>query len=199
MKVKTYVVSHFQTNCYLGYSENDKDCFIVDPGAKSLQLVDDVAALGLAPKYLILTHGHGDHTGGVDFIKEKYPDIQLVAGINEKDFLYDARKSFGQGKILPDILVNDGDVLECGDMELKIIATPGHTPGGICILSEGILFSGDTLFRGSIGRTDFYGGDYGLIIKSLHKLMELPGDTVVMPGHMGSSTIEYEKRHNPFV
>lgn len=199
MKVKRYVVSPFQTNCYLGYSENSEDCFIVDPGGASEQLVKDVSVLGLNPRYLILTHGHGDHTGGVDFIREHYPGILIVAGKNEKDFLYEGRGSFGKGNIVPDILVDEGDLLQCGDMELKIISTPGHTPGGICILSDGILFSGDTLFRASIGRTDFYGGDYKLLIDSLHKLLKLPEETVVLPGHMEASTVGYEKRYNPFV
>lgn len=183
----------------MGYSENSKDCFIVDPGGPSQRLASDVATLGLEPKYLILTHGHGDHTGGIDFIKRCYPEILLVAGKNEKDLLYSGRMSFGKGNIVPDILLSDGDVLECGDLKLQIISTPGHTPGGICILSEGILFSGDTLFQGSIGRTDFYGGDYKLIIDSLHKLLKLPEETVVLPGHMGATTIGHEKRYNPFV
>ena len=201
MEIKNYIVSRFATNCYL-VSDDTKHAFIVDPGDVCNELIDEIKQEELIPDYIVLTHGHGDHTGGIDFVKEAFPDIKLIASRSEAEFLYDRSMSMGKGGIIPDIEVRDGDIINVGNMTLKVIFTPGHTPGGICLYSESdnVLFSGDTLFHCSIGRTDFPGGSTSDIFKSIKdKLLLLPDDTKVLPGHDAPTTIGYEKRYNPWL
>ena len=200
MNIKSYILSAFGTNCYLVWEDGCPDAFIVDPGAPCEKLAADVAKNKLDPKYIILTHGHGDHTGGIPFCKEKWPDIKVVANKKEEKLLYSRRDSYGKGGIVADIWTHDGDILKVGNMELKFIFTPGHTPGGQCVLVNRTLFSGDTLFHASIGRTDLWGGSFADIMESITtKLFLLPEDTTVLPGHMDATTIGYEMRYNPFV
>lgn len=199
MNIKVYRVSEYVTNCYLVYDANN-DAFIVDPGAPCPSLASDAEKLGLNISAIVLTHGHGDHTGGIDYLKGIYPDIKVIASRKEKELLYDRKMSYGKGGIVADIWTKDGDEITIGSMKLKFISTPGHTPGGQCILVDRILFSGDTLFHASVGRTDFYGGSFEELDKSIHeKLFKLPEDTQVLPGHMDATTIGYEMRYNPFV
>ena len=198
-QVIKYVAGSYRTNVYLVYDET-KEAFIVDPGYEFKEIYDQIEKLDLNPEYIILTHGHGDHTGGIDLLKKTYPDIKLIASVKERKFLFNRDLSMGKGGIKADIEVKDGDELTVGDMKLKFISTPGHTPGGMCILLDNLLFSGDTLFRMSIGRTDLPGGNDEEIIKSItEKLLCLPDETVVLPGHMQETTIGIERRYNPFV
>ena len=202
MKIYQFVLGPIMTNTYVAADENSKKCFIVDPAWPSNELAAKIKTEGLTPEYIILTHGHGDHTDGIPFVKDAFPEIKLVASKKEKDFLYNRNMSQGKGGIVADIWVNDGDELEVGELKLKFISTPGHTPGGMCIYikSESVVFSGDTLFHTSVGRTDFPGGSYETLISSLkEKLLVLPEDTHVLPGHDAPTTIGYEKRYNPFV
>ena len=198
-QVIKYVAGSYRTNVYLVYDET-KEAFIVDPGYEFKEIYDQIEKLDLNPEYIILTHGHGDHTGGIDLLKKTYPDIKIIASVKERKFLFNRDLSMGKGGIKADIEVKDGDELTVGDMKLKFISTPGHTPGGMCILLDNLLFSGDTLFRMSIGRTDLPGGNDEEIIKSVtEKLLCLPDETVVLPGHMQETTIGIERRYNPFV
>ena len=195
-----YVAGSYRTNVYLCWDEDTKDAFIVDPGYEFKAICEDIERLCLKPKYIILTHGHGDHTGGIDMLKKIYPDILLVASAKEKKLLFHRSMSMGKGGITADIEVSDGDILKVGNIELKFISTPGHTPGGMCILTGNTLFSGDTLFKGSVGRSDFPGGDEEALLRSVkEKLMAIPDETRVLPGHMEETTIGIERRYNPFV
>jgi glyoxylase-like metal-dependent hydrolase (beta-lactamase superfamily II) len=160
----------------------------------------------LTIKYVILTHGHGDHVGGVNAILAAHPDAKLAAGRDEAPILGDPGQNFTEytiGRIetfTPEILLADGDELTVGDIPLTIIATPGHTIGGISIRVPGAVFSGDTLFCASIGRTDLPTGDFGTLERSIKEgLYTLPDETEVYPGHMEPTTIGYEKRYNGFV
>ncbi len=200
MQIKRFVLGNIMTNTYLVEDEVDKKCFIVDPAEPSQRLKDEIEKDGVIPEYIILTHGHGDHTGGIADLKASYPDIKLVASRLERKFLYDRSVSFGKGGITADIEVSDGEEMQVGDIKLRFISTPGHTPGGMCVYTDGILFSGDTLFHCSVGRTDFPGGDFGSLMTSIkEKLFILPDDTKVLPGHDAETLIGYEKRYNPFV
>jgi len=202
MQIYQFVLGPIMTNTYLVADDETKKCFIVDPAWPSPELNKKIVSEGLTPEYIILTHGHGDHTEGIADFKEHFPDAVLVASKKERSFLYDRRMSMGKGGIKADKEVSDGEELEVGSLKLKFISTPGHTPGGMCIYikSESTLFSGDTLFHTSVGRTDFPGGNFTELMSSIKdKLFLLPDDTHVLPGHDAETTIGYEKRYNPFV
>lgn len=206
MKIKCFQTGMLGVNTYYVCDEKNKKGFIVDPGGYSAKLINAIKEDDCDIEYIILTHGHGDHIGGISFLKEEFKDIKLVACIYEKEFLADPNMNASleccgtRIALSADIWVDDCDSLKIGDMELKFIHTPGHTPGGMCILIGDTLFSGDTLFKLSIGRTDFPGGSFAEIKKSIHeKLFVLPDDVTVYPGHMGTTTIGIEKRSNPFV
>ena len=193
-------------NTYVVGDESTGKAFIVDPGGFNKETVNWLNDNGFKLEYIILTHGHGDHIGGVKKYMEMFPGVKLVAGEHEKELLASpmmnaSREICGESIMLTaDIWVHEGDTLKVGDIELRFMHTPGHTPGGICIFTGDVLFSGDTLFCRSIGRTDFPGGSYEQIKKAIHnKLFVLPDDTKVYPGHMGPTTIGEEKRSNPFV
>lgn len=202
MKIARFVCGYIAANCYVVSHAGYRNCFIIDPGAPSPRLEQYLNDEKLVPEYIVLTHGHGDHTGGIDRLKELFPDIKLIAAKKEAKLLYSRDLSMGKGGIVADINVTDNEEMDLCGIHVKFIETPGHTPGGVCIYieSENVLFSGDTLFRFSIGRTDFPGGSFAEIEDSIvNKLFRLPDDTVVLCGHEDQTTIGTEKRYNPFV
>ena len=207
MRITNLPSGALQANTYLAVHVNNNKGFIVDPGGYNKVLTKEVRDNDVNIKYIILTHGHSDHICGVNEHKAEFPDAKIVAYKDEEAMLENPNLNQSPGFGVPystkaDILVSDGDELKVGDVTLKFIHTPGHTEGGMCIYVKEAkaLFSGDTLFRQSIGRTDFPGGSYKEIMDSIRKkLFLLPDDTNVFPGHMGTTSIGFEKENNPFV
>ncbi|NLY19538.1 MAG: MBL fold metallo-hydrolase [Clostridiaceae bacterium] len=193
-----------QSNVYIAAQNGEG--VVIDCGCTVERLMRVVEKHALEIKYIILTHGHFDHIYYMDPVREKTGAKVCIHEL-EADYLTDPKLNGvalfpvkGATSFKPaDILLKDGDTLECGGLSYKIIHTPGHTKGGICIQLENNLFTGDTLFKGTIGRTDFPGGSVRDIKKSItEKLYNLPDDTTVYPGHGDATTIGYEKRHNPY-
>lgn len=199
-----FAVGSYYSNCYIIGSESTKEAAIIDPGADFNKIDRVINELNLVPKMIILTHYHGDHIGAVLDIVEKYNALVYIHK-DDAEPLKDSNINFSKqivGKsisIKPDVLLNDGDVLELGELKLEIIHTPGHTKGGICIKVENIMMTGDTLFNKSIGRTDFPGGSYEELISSVtEKIFKFDEDITIYPGHNSPSTIKSEKLSNPF-
>lgn len=199
-------VGVFQENCYLYADSETREAVIIDPGDEAERILQQIAELHLIPKYIINTHGHIDHVGAIDALSEMY-NVPLAIHPDDVYMYTDERiaSMFGRSAPLvrrkPDILLKEGDFISFGSLTLEVLATPGHTQGGICLLSRPYcIFTGDTLFHRGIGRTDLEGGNYEQIITSIQKkLYTLDDDLVVFPGHGPPSTIAEEKYENPFV
>ena len=208
LNVKTYCLGMWQTNSYLLTAEETEKCWIIDAGFDPERLVADIKSAGLVPEYLVYTHAHLDHIAGTAVIREAFPGIKTVISTEEASFLGDPAKNLSSGAGMTvtaddaDMVVEDGDSLEFEGLSFRIIATPGHSPGGICVYQEegGLLFSGDTLFQGSVGRYDFPTSDGEALFDSIRrKLLPLPDGVKVFPGHGGATTIGDEKANNPFL
>ncbi|MGL5346110.1 MAG: MBL fold metallo-hydrolase [Peptostreptococcaceae bacterium] len=204
MKIEKLVEPNFGENVYILIDENTKKCAVVDPGGIETKILNYIKSNGLELEYILLTHGHGDHIGAVKNIKSK-TNAKIVAHRDEKELLLDKKKNLsymmhcGAQELDADIYVNDKEKLNLGDLKLTFIHTPGHTKGGMCIRVNDDMFTGDTLFAGSIGRTDLYGGDYKQLEKSLTKLSRYENNVKVHPGHGPSSTLGTEKSTNPYM
>ena len=211
IKIEKFIFSHFSENTYIIWEDDSFEAAIVDPGCydenEEKIIADFISTNNLKIKYLINTHCHIDHIFGCEFIKQKYNPIYLIP---EQDLplLQNADKqaeTFGiEMKIppKPDNFITEDTILELAENELKFYFTPGHTQGEYCIYiqEDKILISGDVLFKGSIGRTDLWGGDYDTLLDSINnKLMVIPNDVKVFPGHGEETTIGDEKTHNPFL
>jgi len=206
--IEKVVVGPFASNCYIVGSESDKKGMIIDPGDEAEEILSKVEDLVLDIKYIALTHGHIDHVGALKKIKEATgaevaihaddaPSLKegggLLMSLLTVGLSYPAPPS-------PDRLLKDGDSIDVGDFHFLVLHTPGHTLGGICLLGEGVVFSGDTLFNYGIGRTDLPGGNYNQLMDSIKtKLMTLPDETVVYPGHGPETTIGVERKGNTFL
>ncbi len=200
MEFRCFVNGPFQTNTYFIYEPGTADGFVIDPATPCKPLLEAIKHEGTKLGYIVLTHGHSDHTGGVDFLREAFPEVKVIASRLELEVLASRSKSFGGGQVAADITVEDGETLDIGGIHMKFISTPGHTPGGMCVLIKDCLFCGDTLFFSSIGRTDLWGGDLSTELASIRKkLFVLPDDTRCYPGHGSGTTIGFEKENNPFV
>ncbi len=203
MKVLPLVVGNLSTNSYIVYDENKKEGIVIDPGDFPLLLISKIKELGIELKYIVFTHVHFDHILGYPKLKEEFSKSQLIVSHIEKDALSNKQKSllYYVDAEFPKITdfkeVKNGDFVDFGDISLKVIETPGHTEGSICLYGENTLFSGDTLFYSSVGRWDFPGGDF---YKEFHSVTEilfkLPDETIVYPGHGDKTTIGYEKINN---
>ena len=202
-KIIKLVVGELQENCFILFGEN-KDAFIVDPGASSENIIEAIEKNDLNIKYILLTHGHFDHVGAVAALKKRFK-APIYLNKNDRNFLENPKEvresAFGLQieAANVDVFVNDGDEIPFSDDKIKVIASPGHTIGSVCYLFKNYLFAGDTLFNGSIGRTDFPESDNSLMMESLKKLKELDDDIYVLSGHGPESQMSYEKMTNPYL
>ncbi len=205
MIIKTLTVGILASNCYIVGCPVSGEGVVIDPGAGATKIMREIETLRIKVKAIINTHGHYDHVGGNGRIKEATGAPVLL---NEKDLDLYKNPGYGLSLILkapplPDRLISEEEVIPFGNLRLKVIETPGHTSGGISLLLESekrAIFTGDTLFNLSIGRTDMPGGSYTEIIRSIKKkIMVFPNDTIIYPGHGPSSTIGQERKANPFL
>ena len=207
MKIKKYVVGMIGTNCYLVINEETKETVMVDPGAYPAKVKNAVKEQKLKLKAVLLTHAHFDHIMGLSDVME---EVKVPVYVEEADLpmMTDGESNLssayvrGGYRFEEAVPVRDGQQLEIAGFQFRVIHTPGHTPGGCCYYAEkeGVLFSGDTLFHASVGRSDFPGGSASDLVRSVReKLLILPEETHVYPGHMDETTIGYEKLYNPFI
>ena len=200
MEIRRVVAGIYGANCYIVMDKRTKEAVVIDPGGDVDDIAKAIDTMGAKVIYILLTHGHVDHTSGVAQLKNITNAIVCMSK-KDDDLISSGEHLFGpliEGGA--DKLLKQDYIIKVSDLEITCIDTPGHTPGGMCFLIEGSIFTGDTLFAGSIGRTDFTGGDFNTIINSIKsKLLCLPADTIVYPGHGACSTIYNEKLNNPFL
>lgn len=205
MKYESVIVGALETNCYLVYCRETMECAVIDPGAEPEKIFRVIGHKGLKPTILINTHGHVDHVGANRDIKDKF-DVPLC--IHEADSpmlksVLQTELSFFLGakeSPPPDKFLEEGEKIKIGNVSLSVYHTPGHSPGSVSLIGDGILFSGDTLFFGGVGRTDLPGGSWEALEKSIReRIFTLPDDTLVLTGHGPSTTVSQEKKFNPFI
>ncbi len=205
MELYVQPVGGLQTNCYIVASKENRAA-IIDPGDDFAALVKSLETYGLAPAMILLTHGHFDHIGAVNQLREKYR-IPVYASREELPLLTDIQRNRAryhrvdkaQYNVQPDHFYADGDSIALDELTFEVIATPGHTPGGVCLACENLLFTGDTLFPNDVGRCDMFGGDFPAMKRSMEKLKALKKDYMVLPGHGPHTTLDQEKAQNPYM
>ncbi len=209
MKIDRLILGSFETNCYiLRETEAAKDCLIIDTGLEAGELVDFLARHKLNPVAVVLTHGHIDHVTGTVALRQNFPEIKVYIHKLDAEMLTGTKDNLstlaGQtfGTEPADVFIEEGDKIELANIKLEVLHTPGHTPGGVslCSKEDQLVFVGDTLFAGSVGRTDFPGASFAQLKKSIReKLFTLPEEIICYPGHGPQTTIAHEKAHNPFL
>lgn len=206
LKVLVVPESGFSANCYIIYSEDSKKGLIIDPACPLEVIEKNIGDKGIVLEKIVLTHGHSDHIATVEELRNKY-NIPVLVHKDDEPMLEDGALNFSTQMFRSPIEFKADEFMAHGDrvsledgFEFEVIHTPGHTPGGVCLKFGDILVTGDTLFQGSIGRTDFPGGNFADIIESIKtKLLSLDGDTIILPGHGPHSTIANERDYNPFL
>lgn len=194
INIKTLALGAYQTNTYLVWEETSPTCVVIDPGYEPDTILDEAKKLGKEIAAVFLTHGHFDHVGGV---RELAAETGCPVYLNEAELSMPPQMT--AGPLYYTNTYDEGDFVEAAGLSFKVLHTPGHTPGSICLLCENAMFSGDTLFWGSCGRTDLPGGSWATIRKSLLRLAELSGDYDVYPGHGDATTLSFERKMNPYM
>ncbi|HMK95204.1 MAG TPA: MBL fold metallo-hydrolase [Candidatus Limnocylindrales bacterium] len=198
MLIETFTLGSLSTNCYVVFSQQTKEAIIIDPGldlpSEADQIFDYVAQAGLKIKLIVNTHGHPDHINGDAVLQEKYNVPICIHRLDAASLALLENVSFP-----PTVLLDEGTLIKFGNESLTVMHTPGHTPGSVCLLGERLVFTGDTLFAGGIGRTDFPGGSESAMRLSLQRLARLPDYFLIYPGHGRPSVMGEEKRVNPFL
>lgn len=195
MKIITLVLGPLETNCYLVSDEKSGLCAVIDPATRSAKILETVQAHGWRVGCILLTHAHFDHTGALKSLHAALPNVPIYVHALDAD----NNTNMSNGNLVYTDTYADGGIVSCGGLTFRVLHTPGHTPGSVCLQCEGALFTGDTLFAGSYGRTDFIGGDEAAMRRSLARLGRLEGDCTVLPGHGEASTLDYERRTNPYL
>ena len=199
MKIEVQQVGQLMTNCYIVWDEHTKNAAIIDPGDDGAYLADCLKKNGLTLQYILLTHGHFDHIGGVYELKETCGSDAKIY-MSHKDLHLEAVFHAAVSLDPADVIDwADGDTVTLDSITFQVLTTPGHTPGSVCLIADDVIFSGDTLFQGSCGRTDFPGGSWSDMCASLRRLYELKGNYTVLSGHTGSTTLERERKTNMFM
>ena len=206
MKIKQYVLGPVQTNCFVVYNEQNQAA-VIDPGANGAELVDAIQKDGKEITMVLLTHGHFDHIGGVHEIQEK-ANCKVYVHEQDQELLQDPSKNLSKlfqqvisknfTSAKADVLLKDGDTIPFGEITFRVMHTPGHSKGSCMYLTDGVIFSGDTVFKREIGRNDTYGGDPVAQQKSLQRIAAIPGDYIICTGHGENTTLEEEKKYNPY-
>jgi len=192
--IQTMPLGAYQTNCYLCWGDDSDTCFVIDPGYQSQTVLDWIRSTGKTLQAILLTHGHFDHVGAVRELAAKTGcDVYLCA-----DDL-SMPEQLTAGPLYYTRLYGEGDVLHLAGLSVRVLHTPGHTPGSVCLITGNALFSGDTLFQGSCGRTDLPGGSWATILQSLKRLRQLDTNYTVYPGHGAATTLDDEKHFNPYL
>ena len=205
LQVEMLIVGPLASNCYIIWDDKNRTAAIIDPGEDAKDIIKKVDELDIEINYILATHGHFDHVGAVAQLKREI-DVEFLAHKGDFFFIVDGENAARRwGFIIdqppkPDRFIEDGDIIKIGEHELKVLHTPGHSPGGVSFLHNKMVFCGDTLFQGSIGRTDFRMGSFEELKQSIKsRLYTLPDSTIVYTGHGPSTTIGTEKMFNPFV
>jgi glyoxylase-like metal-dependent hydrolase (beta-lactamase superfamily II) len=204
MIIKNLIVGNLEENCYIVSDEKTKEAMVIDPGDEPDRIVDEIKQNDLKVNYIICTHAHFDHIGAVGDIKNETgakvmmhkADVELYENARDQAAIWGIHIDELPS---PDVFIAEGDSVKVGGMVFHVIHTPGHSPGGICLYGEGVVFTGDTLFQGSVGRTDFHGGDIAQLKESFRRLLELPDETKVFSGHGQETTIGIERKENFFL
>lgn len=204
MQVKAMQLGMIGTNCYILWDESTRKCAVVDPGDDGAQVAAFIRGQGLEPVAILLTHSHFDHILGIPGLRAQWPQLPVYCHPADVDETRKTVSLFGStfpsvssfGHICPYV---DGDRVEVGTLTAEVLHTPGHTPGSVTLRVDSVLFTGDTLFRSSVGRTDLEGGDFGKLMQSLKKLNALEGDYRVYPGHESATTLAEERQYNDYL
>ena len=193
LKIHTLTLGLYQTNTYIIHEENSASCCVIDPGYQANTILEKLGELGLTLDAILLTHGHFDHVGAV---KDLAADTDCRVFLCAEDTMLPPMLT--DGSLYYTDTYADGTILNIAGLYIRILHTPGHTPGGVCLLVDDVIFSGDTLFAGGCGRSDL-GGDWATLVGSLKRLSQIEGYFKVFPGHGESTTLAYEKRYNPYM